>query len=148
MEYADFISKVQSATGINDKDNAFKLSKAVLRTLSERLTRTEKNELSAQLPCELKDMLNERIQVRRYDLEEFYNRVAHRAGISYPESILKTNAVMMVFQEAVSPGELSHVLRELPEEYLSLFGKGTAAGAISPGSLTTKEEKQMAKKNR
>jgi uncharacterized protein (DUF2267 family) len=148
MEYVDFIVNVQSATGISDRDDAVRLSRAVLKTFNERTSRTEKDELSSQLPCELKDMLNEKVRVHRYNLEQFYNQVAHRAGISYPESIGKTNAVMMVLQEAVSPGELSHILRELPKEYLSLFGRKTATDALSPGSLTTMEEKQLAKRRR
>jgi uncharacterized protein (DUF2267 family) len=128
MEYNEFISRVQKYAGLKSLDEAVQLTEAVLETLGERLYRTESTDLAAQLPKALKKFIFEkqppeqnRNEVKRFSLEEFYNRVRARARIGYPDAIKQSKAVMSVLQEAVSAGELEDIKKELPREFHKLL---------------------------
>ncbi len=128
MQYDEFIHRVQENAGLATQAEAVQLTKAVLGTLGERLYRTERDDLAAQLPKGLKEFLfaeqdpeNIRQEVRRFSLEEFYNRVSARAEIGRPDAVKQAQAVMAVLQEAVSAGEVADVMAELPDEFGELF---------------------------
>ncbi len=132
MRYHEFIHRVQEHTDLETPEEAVQLTKAVLATLGERLYRTERDDLAAQLPDRLKEFLfaeqdpeNTRRDVQRFPLAEFYNRVSARAEIGRPDAIEQTKAVVAVLQEAVSAGELKDVMAELPDEYSELFQRST-----------------------
>lgn len=132
MEYVEFISRVQKYGGLKNLDEAVRLTEAVLETLGERLYRTESLDLGAQLPKELKKFIFEkqppeqnRDEVKRFSLEEFFNRVRARAKIGYPDAIKQSKVVIAVLQEAVSAGELEDAIEELPEEFNKLFQRTT-----------------------
>lgn len=128
MEYIGFISRVQKYGGLESFDDAVRFTEAVLETLGERLYRTESSDLAAQLPKGLKKFIYEkqppeqsRNEVKRFSLEEFYNRVCARARVGYPDAVRQSKAVMTVLQEAVSAGELEDIKNELPHEFHKLF---------------------------
>ena len=93
----------------------------------------------AELAKPLKDWLTlwmerpprELTNPHRFNLEEFYNRVAARSEVGYPAAIKHSQAVIQVLREAVSRGELRDVLRELPDEYDELLS-GQPRGPASP----------------
>lgn len=58
-----------------------------------------------------------------FSLEEFHNKVAARSDVRYRQAVKRVKAVMSVLREAVSEGELAHVLSVLPESYTELFGE-------------------------
>jgi len=122
MHYDDFVEKVRRAANIETTHDSQLAVKATLATFGERLTRTEKVELGAQLPKELKSYLVEMGDVERFSLEEFYNRVAARADLGRPDAVKRSRAVMMVLQEAVTEGLLKPIRQRLPAEYDELFG--------------------------
>jgi uncharacterized protein (DUF2267 family) len=128
MQYDEFIHRVQEYADLATQEEAVQLTKAVLATLGERLYRTERDDLAAQLPKGLKEFLfveqdpeHFRQEVRRFSLEEFYNRVSARTEVGRPDAINQTKAVMAVLQEAVSAGELADIMAELPNEFDALF---------------------------
>lgn len=122
MHYPDFLEKVRRAANIETLHDSLLVVEATLATFGERLTRTEKFELGAQLPKELKAFLGEMGDVQRFSLEEFYNRVAARAELGRPDAVKRSRAVMMVLKEAVTDGLLKQIREKLPAEYNELFG--------------------------
>ncbi|MCF6157205.1 MAG: DUF2267 domain-containing protein [wastewater metagenome] len=130
MKYIEFMNRVQEYGNLKNLEEAVRITEAVLETLGERVYRTESLDLAAQLPKDLKMFLfkkqlleQSRDEVKRFSLEEFYNRVRARARIGYPEAIKQSKAVMAVLQEAVSAGELDDIKNELPDEFNDLFQK-------------------------
>ncbi len=57
----------------------------------------------------------------RYDLQEFYRRVALRADVSLADGEAYALAAGAVLREAVTPGQIEEVLGALPEDYVALF---------------------------
>ncbi len=73
----------------------------------------------------------------RFNLEEFYHRVAARSGVRYPAAVKHSQAVMQTLKQAVSEGELRDIRRELPDEYEEL----TSGKPRSPASPSIVEKR-------
>lgn len=139
MEYDEFIDLVQERTELDSLDEAVAAVQATLGTLGEMLSPKERHDLAAELPKSLKDCLTlwveqpprELTHPHRFNLEEFYNRVAARSEVGYPAAVKHSQAVIQVLGQAVSHGELRDVLRELPDEYGELLS-GQPSGPVSP----------------
>jgi uncharacterized protein (DUF2267 family) len=139
MEYNEFVKRVQDQAELPGPDEAGAAIKAVLGTLGEMLSPMERRHLAAQLHKPLKDFVTawmerppkEKGRPHRFGLEEFYQRVAARSDVRYPAAVKRSQAVMKVLREAVAPGELADIFRELPQEYEELL-TGTAASPVSP----------------
>jgi uncharacterized protein (DUF2267 family) len=139
MEYQEFVKRVQEETELAAPDEAAVAIKAVLGTLGEMLSPTERRHLAAQLPKSMKDYVTEWMErppkekgrPHRFGLEEFYHRVAARSEVRYPTAVRRSRAVMKVLREAVAPGALAGVFRELPREYEELL-TGTPTSPVSP----------------
>lgn len=139
MHYQEIIDRVQQRAELDAAPDAEHVTRAVLATLGECLYRTEKHDVAAQLPKELKTALYavrppQNTRRARITLDEFYNRVAARADIGYPAAVAQTNAVMAVLQEAVSAGEWADVRDELPSEFDVLWGYAPDARAPQASS--------------
>jgi uncharacterized protein (DUF2267 family) len=134
MTYDEIINRVQDYTGISDRKHAEQVLRAVLGTLGEIVYRTEERQMAAQLPKELKGVFHEYQPPERgmadraaYPVEEFYNRVKARANVTFQESQRFTHQVLYVLQEAVSPGEIDDVIREMRPEFRKLFSRETSS---------------------
>jgi uncharacterized protein (DUF2267 family) len=134
MLYEEFLKKVQDYAGLESQEDATKVTRAALETMSERLPRTHREHLAAQLPDELKQYLPRRPHMEYFLLEEFYRRVASRSDTSYQNGVRYAMAVVKVLQEAVAQGELEDILSGFPDEYHELFGR-KPAGPLSPSSV-------------
>jgi uncharacterized protein (DUF2267 family) len=122
MQFDDFIHGVQERARLGTREESIVITRAVLETLGERLDRKVRNGLEAQLPNELKDFLLARKEsTDRYDLAEFYRRIAARADLKYQEATERTRQVLSVLQQAIAGGEIQDVLESLPSEYAELF---------------------------
>jgi uncharacterized protein (DUF2267 family) len=123
MESKELIKRVQDETGLTAPDEAEAAVAAVLGTLGEMLPPTERRHLATQLPKSLKDYVHQWVErhskevtrPHRFSLEEFYQRVAARSDVRYPAAVQHTQAVMKVLRDAVPPGELADVFRDLPQ---------------------------------
>jgi len=139
MEYDEFIEQVQEAAELDSPEQAVGAAEATLGTLGEMLSPKERHDLAAELPKPLKECLStwmerpprEMMHPHRFNLEEFYHRVAARSGVRYPAAVRHSHAVMQTLRQAVSQGELRDVLRELPDEYEGLIS-GKPRGPASP----------------
>lgn len=139
MKYEEFIQRVRDEAALTAPDEALAAIEAVLGTLGELLSPTERRHLAAQLHKPLKDAVSrwverpprEMTRPHRFSLEEFYERVGARSDVRYPAAVKHTQAVMRVLHEAVPEGELNDIFRELPEEYEELL-TGTPKSPTSP----------------
>lgn len=135
MQYSDFIQQVKSQIDIDSDEQTEQVIEATLETLGERLSRTEQENLAAQVVNELKNMLMKRTDVHSYDLEEFYNRVSARADIGYPKAVQRSQAVVNVLSSTISQGEIEDILSEIDKDFGELFGV-ESPGPTSPSSVT------------
>lgn len=127
MQYPAFLGQVteQIATAHPDSDTqrAAELTiTATLETLNERLTGGEAKDFAAQLPKEVQPALQPKTEeAEDFSLDEFYRRVAERAGVDIETARVDAQAVMRVLREAVTFGELDDVMAQLPAEFNILF---------------------------
>lgn len=122
MDYDTFLQRVQQVAGLATREEAERITRVAFGTLSERLNRTERGDLASQLPGELRSVMEAHTGTDRYDLQEFYRRVALRADASLADGEAYARAVTAVLREAVTPGQIEEVLATLPEDYVELFG--------------------------
>lgn len=128
MEYREFIRRVQTQANLPDEAAAETMTKATLGTLGERLYRTLRSDLAAQLDDELKPFLESETESRvsreavpPFGLEEFYGRVSGRVDLTVSQAAEQARAVMNVLREAVSPGMWDKMVEALPSEYSELW---------------------------
>lgn len=123
MNYDQFIKAVKDSGNFSDRDSAIKATKAVLETMRERLLGDEASNLAAQLPAELGDCLRGREGQMgdNFKIEEFYTRVANRAGVDIEVAAPYARTVMTVLSQAVSPGEFTDVRVNFAKDYDELF---------------------------
>lgn len=124
MDYKTILKRIKKRRGLEDTQQAEQLLEAVLKTLGERIGKTERENLGAQLPKGLKETLvdePERRQQEWISLEEFYTRVSERSGLSFELASQVTKEIMDVLQEATSAGEMDDLKKQLPVEYREIF---------------------------
>lgn len=127
MQYTEFLNRVGERIGVDSREEAIEATEATLTTFGQRLDRTERNKLAAQLPNELKKLVTQpyngqaRQRIDRFGLEEFYKRVAARLDTRYTPAENVAKAVISVLEEAVTPGEIDDVLSGISSEYRQLF---------------------------
>jgi uncharacterized protein (DUF2267 family) len=75
----EITSAVQESAGIDTYHHAQQAVRATLTVLGQRLS-TEASDLAAQLPPEFAQCLQGGGQAERFDVQEFYRRVAAEEG--------------------------------------------------------------------
>jgi uncharacterized protein (DUF2267 family) len=122
VDYQTFI-KTEAETAGLPKDQAENLAHATLRTLADRITGGEADDLAAQLPQPLKeDLHKDREDAEAFDVDEFVRRVSERAHVDENTARTGAMAVMTTVRQAVTPGEFDDVTSQLPQEYRELVG--------------------------
>jgi uncharacterized protein (DUF2267 family) len=122
VEYGEFIASVVRGAGIS-REAAEALTAATLRTLAERITRGEAEDLAAQLPAELQGhLMKPQEPAESFGLEEFLRRVSERSGMDPDEVLAHVGAVFAALREAVTSGELEDIRAQLPEDLRGLIG--------------------------
>lgn len=139
MTFEEMIIQTRVRAELEDREQAEDALVAVLETLGERLPRTARHHLIAQLPGECEPHVNRFTEhatenrQERYTLEAFFQRVTGRMDdVRYSEAVRRARAAGSVIVDAVTPGELKHIMHELPDEFGELFG----ALPGGPGSAT------------
>jgi uncharacterized protein (DUF2267 family) len=117
VQYDTFLSTVEQDAGIS-REQAERAVEATLRTLAEHLTGGEVRELRVLLGPETKPFLPVTPEeAERFGVDEFLRRVAEREGVDGRTAVDHVSAVFAALGEAVAPGELHDVARQLPKEY-------------------------------
>ena len=129
MKYDQFIELVQNRAQLASRGHAVSAIRATLETLASRLTVGSADNLAAQLPREIAYYIMNAPRAEfqrgeRFDLDEFYRRVARSESVDRPDAVRHAQVVMEVLGEAVLWGELDRLWAELPEEFDRLFEAG------------------------
>jgi uncharacterized protein (DUF2267 family) len=127
MKGDQFISEVRNLAELDSNEEAEKATRATLETLKERLAGYEPSNLAAQLPPEIAPYVDGEGGRESFSVDEFYERVAQRAGVSRDEAVKHARAVATVVQTAVTGGEVDDVRSQLGNEYEELFGQPGAS---------------------
>ena len=122
MDYATFTRTTADRAGLPE-ETAERIEHAMLRTLADRISGGEAEDLAAQLPAPLQDDLRPpREDAEAFGVDEFVRRVAERGDVGRDEARTGAAAVLTTVREAVTPGEFDDVLSQLPQEYRELVG--------------------------
>ena len=131
-----WINELDDRLGWNNKRRSYRLLKAVLHALRNRLQLNEAPDLAAQLPTLLRGAYYEQwrpasIPVKHRTKADFLAEV----GGSFRMDPLAqpSQAVMAVFEllsKKISPGEIDDVRRALPEELRSLWPEPHAPAGV------------------
>ena len=128
----------------DDRAGAYRVLRATLHVLRDRLTVNENAQLAAQLPLLIRGVFYERwdpssTPARYHSANDFLKRVAAEAHLSgETEASYAVAAVARVLRVHVSAGELEDVLLVLPQEIGALFEQGEQESA--PAFTTAKPE--------
>ncbi len=120
MDYENFIAKVQRKAGPISRGGAEAVTGAYLETLRERLYGDLPDKLAAHLPDELAERLEGEGGGEEYPVWEFYERLAHKAGLAPEHAIRHARHVGSVLGDAVPEDELDAAREDLPPEYWEL----------------------------
>ena len=125
MKYDAFIGEVENRARLPSRGDAVRAVQATLETLAERIRAGEASDLAAQLPPEIGTYLRGAETTERFDVDEFFLRVAAKETADLPDAVHHARAVMDVLQEAVTTGEMEDVKAQLPDNYKPLFEAGS-----------------------
>jgi len=121
----EWLQAVQEQMGLDDEQRAFRVLRAVLQTLRDRLTVEEAAQFAAQLPMLLQGVYyhgwsptGKPLKIR--SRQEFLDRVAEGLMRQHdPEEACRT--VFRVLEEKMPGGVLEDVKRILPESIRDLW---------------------------
>jgi uncharacterized protein (DUF2267 family) len=122
-----FIAEVKYLAELDSDEDVRKAIDATLETLRERLGGEESSDLAAQLPPEIAPYVEGDGGRESFPVEQFYERVAQKEGVSNDEATRHARAVATVVQTAVTSGELEDVRSQLGDAYRELFGQPGAS---------------------
>jgi uncharacterized protein (DUF2267 family) len=122
MDYETFTRTAADRAGL-PVDTVERVGHAALRTLADRISGGEAQDLASQLPARLQaDLRPAHEEAEAFGVDEFVRRVAERCDVGPEEARTGTVAVLTTVREAVSPGEFDDVVSQLPQEYRELVG--------------------------
>jgi uncharacterized protein (DUF2267 family) len=126
MKEHELVSAVRESTGISSTDDAEQAVRATLQVLGQRLAGGETRHLASQLPPALADVLPEQGGGERFDVEEFYRRVAaEEGGDCTPQQARQhARAVVTAMRNTLPPGEVNDFATQLPADYGDLLSTG------------------------
>lgn len=129
MHKKEFLERVQAATGIAEAEKVEKVTTVVLNSLRSRITRDEADDVSAQLPEDLKEMWGSGIKAfltsmmgpSKLDEAEFMDRVARNADLDPKMAEQSVRAVFHTLKDQISQGESEDVAAQLPKKLKVLW---------------------------
>jgi uncharacterized protein (DUF2267 family) len=125
VDYQGFITTVRDRADISD-DEAERVACATLKTLADRLTTGETEDLAERLPGELRPCLEPDEPGQRFHVDEFLRRVAGRAGVDESAAERDARAVFAALWSAVGPDEFADMRSELPKDFGPLLDAARA----------------------
>jgi uncharacterized protein (DUF2267 family) len=123
----EWLDDLAHELGSEDHAEAWRVLRAYLQVLRDRLTIDEAAQLAAQLPHLLRGVFYEGFdpghqpeRIRQRDA--FLARLADRAGLADPaEAARAAAAATRVLRRHVTPGEIDDVLAQLPSEIRAIL---------------------------
>lgn len=123
-----WLGEVAEELGIEDRQEAYRVLRAYLHALRDRLPVDEVAQLAAQLPELIRGIYYEgwnpsATPVRYRGLADFLERIAAEAMLDgETEASYASNSVAQVLRRHISPGELDDVRAVLPDELRVILG--------------------------
>ncbi|CAL9642832.1 DUF2267 domain-containing protein [Streptomyces sp. Tu 3180] len=134
MQHDQMIGKVQALAQLPDRGSAEQATRAVLRTLAERLPSGLADHMAAQLPSALGAAVRETVgssaddhpgtSGERFDLTVFAGRIAGRAETDEDTAVREAAAVLEVLDAALAPELTEKVAGALPADIRALLPAG------------------------
>jgi uncharacterized protein (DUF2267 family) len=121
-----WLNELADELGSDDRQAAYRVLRAFLHVLRDRLTVEEAAQLAAQLPDLIRGIYYEgwvpaRTPRKYHDVDEFLTRIADEALLDgETQASYACTAAARVLRRHVSEGELRDVLAVLPEELRAL----------------------------
>jgi uncharacterized protein (DUF2267 family) len=126
VDYEGFITTVKDRAELADDTEAQQVACATLRTLAERLSSGEADDIAERLPGELRSCLQpEDLSDRRFHVGEFLRRISARAGVDRRAAERDARAVFIALWSAVGPEDFADMRAELPRDYDRLLESAT-----------------------
>ena len=123
LEEFEFYDLVLKEAGLRDREEAHRVCQAVLAALASRLPVTEIDDLAAQLPRGIKELMAA-TYFEKLSFEEFLERIREKAGLPDLKTAEHfTSAVFKVLKSFISQGELKDIKAVLPLELKELWQK-------------------------
>lgn len=122
-----WLKELAQELGSDDRRYAYRVLRAVLHTLRDRLTVDVAAKLAAQLPTLIRGVYYEdwdpsRTPLPIHDVDAFLERVAHEGHLAgETEASLAVAAVTRLLRRHVSAGEIDEVLAVLPDSFRALI---------------------------
>ena len=126
MQYPEFIHEAKAKLGVETEQEVLDITRAFLHTLTQHMAGNAADNLGAQLPGPLLDIIrelspDERDQGQRFKLTEFYERVADKLDVDVETGKQYTHQFMQVLGPMVTEGELHKIKITLSDDYAPLF---------------------------
>ena len=126
MQYPEFVHAAKEQFGVTTEAEVLTISRAFLHTLTDHMAGNAADNLGAQLPGPLLDIIREigpedRDQGQRFKLTEFYERVADRAGVDEETGKRYTHQFVQLLSQMVTAAELQKIAGTLSDDYAPLF---------------------------
>lgn len=122
-----WLDELVDELGVEDRRYAYRVLRAFLHTLRDRLTVDEAAQVAAQLPALIRGIYYEgwdpsSTPAPYHDVAEFLRRVeAEAGGVGDTEASFAVTAAARVLRRHVSAGEIEDVLAVLPAELRGLL---------------------------
>lgn len=135
----EWLDAVAEQLDTEDRHFAYRVLRAWLRTVRDRLTVEAASHFAAQLPMLLRGLFFDgwnpkRVPVK-YDAEQFLIAVVKEAKVSPAEARKAIAAVTVALAGCCSPGQLDHLLVQLPGPLRELLDPAGAGPAVAPAEL-------------
>jgi uncharacterized protein (DUF2267 family) len=117
-----WLNELCDELGTQDQKTAYRLLRAYLHAVRDRLTVNEAAQLAAQLPELIRGIYYEnwvpaRTPLKYRTVDEFFDRVAHEAQLTgETQTSYACSAVARVLRRHISEGEMDDVVSIFPEE--------------------------------
>ncbi|MEU7765678.1 DUF2267 domain-containing protein [Nocardia sp. NPDC049190] len=120
MEAEEIFRTVADRASLS-REEAADLTRAVLLTVADRLSRGEIRELRLRLPAPLDESLSRsRRTLDKFGLDEFLRRISGRTGLNADETSRGVSAVLTVLRDANIGNTFDHAMSQLPSEFRQL----------------------------
>lgn len=117
MQSEDFLNQVRDHAGLAGRDEAARVSKAVLGILGQLQLNGELKDTAAQLPGDIDLMLQRTDEPEMFNAEEFTLRIQRRLQVSGEEADAAATAVLSTVRAALTDGQRLKLLNQLPNDF-------------------------------
>ena len=117
MDYEQIIAVIRRAAGGLSSEEAELAAHATLQTLAQRLSHSEALHILRELPAELKPWIYTVTDAAAFDIDDFLEKVADREDTDVETALRHARAVFFAMGDALSPAEVEHLARSLPQAF-------------------------------